>query len=1160
MSFPVNILLSTFPGLGLPPTTCLALPSSTTHAELLEHIASLLPETVRSSTRLIVTSTSNRAVTASGNGTLLDYVRAEGDFVPLRLSVPLCGGKGGFGSQLRAAGGRMSSRKRRQNAELATGSARNLDGRRLRTITEAKNLAAYLDTKPGMDRKQKEERRRRWEQIVDLAEQKEADMRAGKGADGQRKGLSEEWLESKDEVGESVRNAVKTALMAGASKEEKKDSTNGDSSGSGGSAAASEQDSDGDDDEVMELDADDMYKLRAEAEAGDADALWVLEKRLKIPAQYLPSTSLIRAYVLSTMPELFSFVTAWVVAIVAVYRLIIYPLFLHPLRHIPSAHWSVPVFGDAWILYQRFWSRNNATTYKAHLEHGEVVRLGWNELSINCVDDGIKTIYGGGWEKHPWYPQQFASYGVTNMFSTVHHAPHSQKKRTIANIYSKSTLATSPQVAANSKVLLGERILPLIQALSESDTPADVYGLSNGITMDFMTAYQFGIANSTNFIQNAEARQHHLHVYHSRRKYEFYSAETPWLKPLCRRVGIALVPRVLDKANDFLEDFSKRMCRGADVQLQEPSSFAGDEPVVYKHFKTGLTNLRSRDALLGKELSKITLPTSKDKHGDIPDETTSEVYSEMLDHLGAGHETSAVALTYLMWEMSKDPELQAKLRAEVRTLTPTIIWPSSAPDFDSLTLPAPKEIDALPLLNAVLMETLRLHAPIPGMEPRVSPPPNSPAGHKLGQYTGIPGGIRVSSMPYVLHRNSEVFPSPETFNVFRWLEAAPAQLKEMNRWFWAFGSGGRMCIGSHLAQQELKLVVAAIYTNWETEIVDDEGIEAIDAYTVSPRSSKLILRFKRQTTDSPQERGSQPREYRGRTIGRAVANTVRRRFVNSPDPRTPRTPLVDQERAATPNRGSPPPLLRVNDIPQDVEQEEHLMAVNIAALSSMDLGMSGGAGHQQDLIYLYDKIQELSKLLASNREKVRELTKKAEEAGRRALANGSHPETDGEGSVQTEGARILELERELKQRDYLIEAYKHEQRENTGLIGLYEQTVGTMTEQIRHYCLGIEQRFLDQQKHYNNLLQLEKDDHLKSRLERDEYFAQTLKLSGQIRHAHRLRTDEWCDEFRVIAALQTQVRCLRRVVGWDAEKPEEEAGWEYLRECPLNDTGTGDGV
>jgi cytochrome P450 len=71
-------------------------------------------------------------------------------------------------------------------------------------------------------------------------------------------------------------------------------------------------------------------------------------------------------------------------------------------------------------------------------------------------------------------------------------------------------------------------------------------------------------------------------------------------------------------------------------------------------------------------------------------------------------------------------------------------------------------------------------------------------------------------------------------------------LKEMHRWFWAFGSGGRMCIGSHLAMQEMKLIVCALLGNYEVEIAEggDEGIEAIDAYTVRPRSNRLMMRWK----------------------------------------------------------------------------------------------------------------------------------------------------------------------------------------------------------------------------------------------------------------------------------------------------------------------------
>ncbi|KAF5381969.1 hypothetical protein D9615_004277 [Tricholomella constricta] len=65
------------------------------------------------------------------------------NFVTLRLTPRLFGGKGGFGSQLRAAGGRMSSQKTSNND-----SCRDLTGRRLSTIKEAKKLAEYLESEP----------------------------------------------------------------------------------------------------------------------------------------------------------------------------------------------------------------------------------------------------------------------------------------------------------------------------------------------------------------------------------------------------------------------------------------------------------------------------------------------------------------------------------------------------------------------------------------------------------------------------------------------------------------------------------------------------------------------------------------------------------------------------------------------------------------------------------------------------------------------------------------------------------------------------------------------------------------------------------------------------------------------------------------------------
>lgn len=103
----------------------------------------------------------------------------------------------------------MSS-KRKKNQGENNGSSRNLDGRRLRTVNEAKALAEYLAIKPEMAKKEKEERRKRWEQVVELAERKEEEIRSGnKGkVDGK-------WVEEKEEANERTREAVLAAMKSG---------------------------------------------------------------------------------------------------------------------------------------------------------------------------------------------------------------------------------------------------------------------------------------------------------------------------------------------------------------------------------------------------------------------------------------------------------------------------------------------------------------------------------------------------------------------------------------------------------------------------------------------------------------------------------------------------------------------------------------------------------------------------------------------------------------------------------------------------------------------------------------------------------------------------------------------------------------------------------
>ena len=368
-------------------------------------------------------------------------------------------------------------------------------------------------------------------------------------------------------------------------------------------------------------------------------------------------------------------------------------------------------------------------------------------------------------------------------------------------MYSKSFLQTSPDLQRLSEILILGRFLPIIGSAADRGLELDVFSCNQAIAMDFTTAYLFGVPNGTDFVNNVEYRNHWLKE-HGATKY--------------------LLPH--QRADGELEKSCLRLCEATESFLSQGQEGLDPnlvtEPIVYARLSRGL----ARDTNEKPSSRRILLATA----------------SEMLDHMIAGHETSAITLTYLMHELCQRPELQARLRDELLSLEPPITFPSETEKPKNL--PSARSIDALPVLDSILNETLRLYAAGPARQPRITP--YVPGGTTIDGYANIPGGVVVSSNAYTLHRNADVFPQPDQWIPERWLDERRGKKDEMRRWFWAFSSGGRMCIGSHFAVQELKLLTAAIYTNYVTEIVDDEGIEQADEYTARPAGEKLILRFR----------------------------------------------------------------------------------------------------------------------------------------------------------------------------------------------------------------------------------------------------------------------------------------------------------------------------
>jgi cytochrome P450 len=375
----------------------------------------------------------------------------------------------------------------------------------------------------------------------------------------------------------------------------------------------------------------------------------------------------------------------------------------------------------------------------------------------------------------------------------------------ISHIYSKSTLQSSTALASQARTILFSRLLPIITASThQSQIPhsIDVHDLWNATTMDFITAYIFGLSHSTNFLQNASYRQHWLDLYQSRKKYTFFPQELPRLTKIAHAIGIRLVPRWVDYANQEIEAFCASMCKAATASIkskQGSSANPADEAVVLNALLSGHEKERQQ-----KGSNSILNDT-------VLREPELSVYSEMLDQLAAGHETAGITMTFLTWHLSQDIELQKALRTELLTLDNPLSYPPSFASpineqsfkegqdnwLNDIQMPNSKQLDSLPILHAVMMETLRIKAAIPGGQPRMTPYPSC----TLGKYE-IPGGVRVGAAAYSLHRNASVYPSPYTWDHTRWLDTPDQNdeaRRERDRWFWAFSSGGRMCIGSNFA-------------------------------------------------------------------------------------------------------------------------------------------------------------------------------------------------------------------------------------------------------------------------------------------------------------------------------------------------------------------------
>jgi cytochrome P450 len=154
----------------------------------------------------------------------------------------------------------------------------------------------------------------------------------------------------------------------------------------------------------------------------------------------------------------------------------------------------------------------------------------------------------------------------------------------------------------------------------------------------------------------------------------------------------------------------------------------------------------------------------------------NEIRDEAQGYIVAGTDTTANTLTFLVWAVCKHPEVRMALVEELQTKL------GPPPTQEGKPWYTDDQLRALPYLNQVIEETLRMFASVPGLLPRTVPP----EGSELAGYW-FEGGTVVSAQAYTLHRDPVIFPDPERFDPSRW--AMPT--KDMKDAFFAWGGGAR---------------------------------------------------------------------------------------------------------------------------------------------------------------------------------------------------------------------------------------------------------------------------------------------------------------------------------------------------------------------------------
>jgi cytochrome P450 len=193
--------------------------------------------------------------------------------------------------------------------------------------------------------------------------------------------------------------------------------------------------------------------------------------------------------------------------------------------------------------------------------------------------------------------------------------------------------------------------------------------------------------------------------------------------------------------------------------------------------------------------------------------TDEQVRDEIITFLLAGHETTALALSWALYLLSRNAEAEKKLHEEVDRVL-------------AGRLPSASDLPSLPFIESVIKETMRLY-----------PPAWSVARTAINEFElegyRIPATANIVMSQWIIHRDARFFFEPENFDPNRWSTSACQNLPRFA--YFPFGGGPRQCIGASFATTEAALILASIALRFQLISVDKTPVLPVPSVTLRPK-------------------------------------------------------------------------------------------------------------------------------------------------------------------------------------------------------------------------------------------------------------------------------------------------------------------------------------